>query len=96
MLYKLNQCVEKMKSIAVLLNLLHYFYHDIQCAKTYNSVRGEAFEVQHEIDLRSGALKTGKILLRMLILHQIFAICNMSPKLYVSDGNVFFRKLYDR
>ena len=37
-----------MKSITVLLILLHYLYHSIQCAKTCNSVHGEAFEVQHE------------------------------------------------
>ena len=34
-----------MKSIAVLLNLLQYFYHMIQCDKTRNFVHGEAFEV---------------------------------------------------
>ena len=36
-----------MKSIAFLLNMLHYFYHGIQCAKTPNSVQVqvEAFEV---------------------------------------------------
>ena len=37
-----------MKSIAVLLNLLHYFYNGDQCDKTPNFVHGEAFEVQHE------------------------------------------------
>ena len=39
----------KIKSVAVLLNLLHYFYHGIQCDKTPNLAHGEAFEVQHEI-----------------------------------------------
>ena len=34
-----------MKSIVDLLNLLHYFYHGIECAKTRNSVHAEAFEV---------------------------------------------------
>ena len=38
-----------MKSIAVLLNLLQYFYHRIRCDKTRSFVHGEAFEVQHEI-----------------------------------------------
>ena len=38
-----------MKSIAVLLNLLQYFYHMIQYDKTRNFVHGEPFEVQHEI-----------------------------------------------
>ena len=39
----------KMKSITILFNLLHYFYHGIQCGKTRNFVHGEALEVQHEI-----------------------------------------------
>ena len=41
-----------MKSIAVLLNLLHYFYHGIECDKIHNIVHSEAleFEVRHEID----------------------------------------------
>ena len=34
-----------MKSIAVLLNLLHYFYRWIQCDETRNFVHGEAFEI---------------------------------------------------
>ena len=38
-----------MKSIAVLLNLLYFFYHGIQCDETFNFVHGEAFEVQHQI-----------------------------------------------
>ena len=38
-----------MKSIAILFNLWHYFYHEIQCGKTRNFVQGEAFEVQHEV-----------------------------------------------
>ena len=38
-----------MKSIAVLLNLLQYFYHRIHRDKTRNFVHHEAFEVQHEI-----------------------------------------------
>ena len=42
-------CVGKIKSIAILYNLLHYFYHTIQCDKTHNFVHSEAFEVQHEI-----------------------------------------------
>ena len=42
-------CVEKIKSITVLLTLLHYFYHGIQCDKTPDFVHGEAFGVQHEI-----------------------------------------------
>ena len=31
-----------MKSIAFLINFLHYFYHGIQCDKTCNFVHGEA------------------------------------------------------
>ena len=38
-----------MKSIAILFDLLHYFYHGIQCGKTRNFVPGEVFEVQLEI-----------------------------------------------
>ena len=38
-----------MKSIAVLLKLLQYFYHRIQCDKIRIFVHGEAFEVQHEM-----------------------------------------------
>ena len=37
-----------MKSIAVLPNLLHYFYHRNQYDKTCNFVHGEAFEIQHK------------------------------------------------
>ena len=52
----------KMKSIAVLLNLLHYFYHWIQCDKNRNFVHGEAFEVLHEMyRFMRGVLKTHKI-----------------------------------
>ena len=40
-----------MKSIGVLLNLLHHFYHGIQYDKSYNFVRDEAFEVQHEMPI---------------------------------------------
>ena len=43
-------CIKKnMKSVAVLLNLLDYFYNKMQCDKICFSVHGEAFEVQHEI-----------------------------------------------
>ena len=38
-----------MKSIAVLLNLLQYFYRWILCDKTRNFVHGEGIEIQHEI-----------------------------------------------
>ena len=38
-----------MKWIAVLSNLLHYFYNGIQCDKTCNFVHGEPCEVKHEI-----------------------------------------------
>ena len=91
MLYKLTPCVEKMKSVAVLLNLLHFFfYHGIQCAKTHNSVHGEAFEVQHEIRrFKVWSFKDTQNLLRMFILHQTFAVCHQS---YVFDGSVFFGK----
>ena len=34
--------------IAVLLNLLHYFYHWVQYDKTRNVVHGKAFEVKHK------------------------------------------------
>ena len=37
-----------MKSIAVLLNLLHYFYHEIQCDKTCNFVHGEELKYSTE------------------------------------------------
>ena len=33
-----------MKLIAVLLNLLRYFYYEIQCDKTCNVVHGEALK----------------------------------------------------
>ena len=38
-----------MKSIGVLINLLHYFHSGIQCGKTCNFVHGKAIEVQHEM-----------------------------------------------
>ena len=44
MLYIYAQYVEKLNSIAVLLNLLHYFYHEIQCDKTSNFVHGKALK----------------------------------------------------
>ena len=34
-----------MKSVAVLLNLLHYLYNGIQWDKTRNLIHGEVFEV---------------------------------------------------
>ena len=46
-----------MKLTGVLLNLLHHFYHGIQCDKTYNSVHDEAFEVQHEMPILGVELK---------------------------------------
>ena len=38
-----------MKLIALLLNLLYYFYRGIQCDKTHNFVHGKVFEAEHEI-----------------------------------------------
>ena len=46
-----------MKSIGVLLNLLHHFYRGIQCDKTCNFVNDEAFEVQHEMPILGVELK---------------------------------------
>ena len=45
-----------MKSIAVLLDMLHFFYRVIQCNKTCNFVHGENFEVQHEINQFRGGI----------------------------------------
>ena len=42
-IYYINRLKKKMKSIAVLLNLLQYFYYWIQCDKTCNFVHDEAF-----------------------------------------------------
>ena len=68
--------------------MLHCFYHSIQCAKTRNSVYGEAFEVQHEIcRFKVWRFKDTQNLLRMFNLHQIFLICHQS---YVFDGSVIF------
>ena len=86
-------CVEKVKSIAVLLNLLHYFYHRIKIDKTCNFVHGKAFEVQHEIcrsELRS--LKDTQNLLRKFNFHQIFSGYHQS---YIFDDSVNFCKLLD-
>ena len=44
-----------MKSIGVLLDLLHHFYRGIQCDKTCNFVHGKAFEVHHEMPFLGGA-----------------------------------------
>ena len=78
MLYKWNQCVEEMKLITVLINLLHYFVP--------NSAHGEAFEVQHEIcRFKVRRFKETQNLLRMLNLHQIFATCHQS---YIYDDSV--------
>ena len=41
--------VKKKIGVEVLFNLLHYFYHRIQCDNINNFVHGEAFEWQHEI-----------------------------------------------
>ena len=46
-----------MKSIEVLLNLLHHFYPRIQCDKTWNFVHSEAFEVQHKMSILGMELK---------------------------------------
>ena len=42
---------KKMKSIEVLLNLLHHFYRGIQCDKTCNFVHIKAFEVHYELPI---------------------------------------------
>ena len=45
-----------MKSIAVLLNLLHHFYRGIQCDKTCNFVHIEALKYSmNYTDFRCGA-----------------------------------------
>ena len=49
--------MEKMKSIGVLVNLLHHFYYGIQCDKTCNFVHDEVFEVQHEMPILGVGLK---------------------------------------
>ena len=93
MLCKQTQSAEKMKSISVLLNLLQYFYHGIQCAKTRNSVHGESIEIQHEIcQFKVWSLKDTQNLLQMFNLNQNFAICHQS---YVFDGSVILWKLFD-
>ena len=46
-----------MKSIRLLLNVLHHFYRGIQCDKTFNFVHDEAFEVQHEMSILGVELK---------------------------------------
>ena len=46
-----------MKSIGVLLNLLHHFYHRIQCDETCDFDYDEAFEVQHEMPILGMELK---------------------------------------
>ena len=46
-----------MKSIGVLLNLLHHFHRGIQCDKTCNFVHGKAFEVHHEMPILDVELK---------------------------------------
>ena len=46
-----------MKSIGVLLNLLHLFCRGIECDKTYNFVHDEAFKVQHEMPILGVELK---------------------------------------
>ena len=46
-----------MKSIGVLLNLLHHFKRGIQCDKICNSVHDEASELQHEMQILGVKLK---------------------------------------
>ena len=89
--FYINRRNLKIKSISVLLNFLHYFYHGIQCAKTHNSVHGKACEVQHEICwFKAWSLKDTQNLLWLFNLHQIFAVCHQS---YVFDDSVNVCKL---
>ena len=60
-----------MRSIGVLLNLLHHFYRGIQCDKTRNLVHDEAFEVQHEMPILGLELKKT---------HKIYYECSISIK----------------
>ena len=46
-----------MKSIGVLLNLLHYFHRVIKCDKSCNFVHDEAFEAQLEMLILGVELK---------------------------------------
>ena len=46
-----NINIEKMKSIAVLLNLWHYFYHGIQCDKTRNFVHDKVLSTAWNIPI---------------------------------------------
>ena len=79
-----------MKSMAVLLNLLDYFYHRIQHAKTRNSVQGKAFKVQHEIY----RFKTWTLIIKTKsVMNDPFAsnFGNLSQS-YVFDDSVKFCK----
>ena len=78
-----------MKLITVLLNLSHYLYDSIQCAKTRNSVDSQSFEVQQNICLfKTWSLKDTQNLLRMSILYKNFEI--MSPKVWFDSIAYFF------
>ena len=79
-------CLEEIKSIAVLLNLLHCFYHGIQCVKTCNSVHGEKFGV-HVCRFKVWSFKDTHNLVQIFTYRQTFAICH---QIYVFDENVFF------
>ena len=79
-----------MKSIVVLLNLLHHFYCGIQCDKTSSFVHGEAFEVKHEMPILDVELKRHTKLLQMFNFHQISSVCQQSC---VFDNSVIFCEL---
>ena len=82
-----------MKSIAVLSNLLHYFYHQIQCDKTCNFVHGEAFEVQHEISrFQAWSLKDTQNLSLMFNFHRIPSVHHQRC---IFDNNLNSYKLLD-
>ena len=74
-----------MKLIAVLLNLLRYFYYEIQGDKTYSFVHGEALKVW--------TLKYTQNLVRKFNLHQFSSVCHQSCAF---DKRVIFCKLLDR
>ena len=66
-----------MKSIGVLLNLLHLFYRGIQCDKTILAAT-KTFEVQHEMPILGVELK---IHTKSITNVQFPNFISMSPKL---------------
>ena len=74
-----------MKSIAVLLDLLHHFHYWVQCDKTHIFPQGKALKHSMKFtDFKRGAYKTNRFyILLMFDLNQVSLVCHQSCSLVI-------------